>query len=132
MSQGNDIAPLVRLVVRRSLGLTLAAAAVLYLWGNASWARGMALGGLVSAANFALMAFLLPRAIGPSRRRAEGWSLLSLSVRLGLMAAALLLANLFPKHLALIPCALGLFTVQASILGGRLLGPPDFGVRSGE
>lgn len=107
-------------VTRKALILTLAASLLLVALGQGAWAKGLALGGLVSAANFALMAWLLPRSLGAGRRRAEGWSLVSLALRFLLMAGALGLSLSWPGELSAAACAAGLFMVQITLLLDRL------------
>ena len=119
MGEANPQA-IVPATLRKTLLLTLVLGLAALALGQGSWARGLAVGGLASAANFFLMAWLLPRAVGASRRRAEGWSLASLALRLGLMAAALGLALHWPGQMAPGACAAGLFMVQITLLLERL------------
>ncbi|MFH1057862.1 MAG: ATP synthase subunit I [Pseudomonadota bacterium] len=112
---------LVIAVSRKALLMTLAASLILVAVGRAPWAKGLALGGLVSVANFALMAWLLPRSLGAGRRKAEGWSLASLALRFLLMAGALGLSLSWPKELSAAACAAGLFMVQITLLLDRLV-----------
>jgi hypothetical protein len=67
------------------------------------------------------MAWLLPRVVEPGRGT-PGWSLISLVLRLGLMALALALALVFPARVSVFACAAGLFLVQFTLLSDRLLG----------
>jgi len=108
-------------LIKKALLITVGMALLFVALGNASWARGVILGGLASAANFYLMAMLLPRALGQSRRRAEGFSLFSLVARFGLMALALGLALTHPNKFAVGACAGGLFAVQVTIFLDRLV-----------
>ena len=119
-SQTTDV--LVKTVIRRSLLFTLGVACVLLLVANGPLAKGAALGGLLSALNFYLMAALLPRAINPNRRRAEAFSMFSLLARFALMGGALAACLKFPGFLAVESCAPALFTVQICLIADRLLG----------
>lgn len=109
-------------MIRGGLFLTLAAALILMALGHAALAKGAALGGLASAANFFLMARLMRRALTPSRKRAEAFSVLSLIIRFGVMAAALALCLLYPRKLSVFACMAGLFSVQICVIAERLFG----------
>jgi len=112
----------VRQVIIRALLLTVGGAIILTLTGQAAWARGLALGGLVSAVNFLVMAWLLPRALDPARRRGQAFTVGSVALRFGLMAGALAVALSMPHRVAPLATAAGLFMVQISLLSNRLLG----------
>ncbi len=90
--------------------------------GQASWAKGLALGGLASAVNFALMAVFLPKAVGRGRGRAEAFSFFSLIIRFAVMGAALALALYYRPAVAVGACAAGLFMVQFTLVAERWLG----------
>lgn len=129
---GHPLGGFLRPVLLRSLLFTLGGALLLVALGQGAWARGLALGGLASAANFLLMSWLLPRVLDPARGRSQGLSLLSLALRFGLLAGALGLALSAPQRVAVAPTALGLFMVQITLLtdrllGGRLVGTPSEG-----
>ncbi|MGD8562508.1 MAG: ATP synthase subunit I [Desulfarculaceae bacterium] len=113
---------LVKSTLRVSLAITLAISLALLGLGLTTWAKGLALGGIASALNFFLMARLLPRSIDPRRRRAEGFSLLSIALRFSVMGAALALALVFPRQIAVAACALGLFMVQFCLVFNQLIG----------
>lgn len=51
-------------IIKKTLWFTLAAALLLLLLGQTAHAKGLALGGLASAANFLFMALWLPRVLG--------------------------------------------------------------------
>ncbi|MEW5913925.1 MAG: ATP synthase subunit I [Thermodesulfobacteriota bacterium] len=126
-SAGGGLSSFLRRVLVRSLLFTLSGALLLLALGQGSWARGLVLGGLASALNFLIMAWLLPRTLKPGRG-ALGGSLVSLVLRLGLMALALALALMYPARVSVFACAAGLFLVQFTLLsdrllGGRLVGP---------
>ncbi len=106
----------------RALLFTLGGALILLVLGHPDWAKGLALGGLASAANFLIMSWLLPKALDPSRGKTQGFTLVSLALRFGVMAGALGLALADPARIAIAPCALGLFMVQITLLSDRLMG----------
>jgi len=113
----------VKATLRRALYYTVGASLLLLAAGEPAWAKGLALGGLASAANFLLMALLLPRVLRQEGRRgAEGMSFLSVVIRFGLMGLALYVAAVHPQSLSLGACAAGLFAVQATIISDRILG----------
>jgi ATP synthase I chain len=120
----------VKQVITRALLFTVGFSLVLALAGQAAWARGLALGGLASAANFWLMAWLLPRALDPARRRGQAFTLASVVLRFALMGGALAVALSLPQRAAPLAAAAGLFMVQITLLsdrllGGRLVGSPS-------
>ena len=119
-----------RQVITRALLFALGAALVLTLIGQASWARGVALGALASAANFLAMAWLMPRALDPAQRRGQAFTVLSVVLRFGLMAAALAVALSMPQRVAPLAAAAGLFTVQFTLLSDRLFGGRLLGIAS--
>ncbi|BEQ17097.1 ATP synthase subunit I [Desulfoferula mesophila] len=119
-----------RQVITRALLFALGAALILTLIGQASWARGVALGALASAGNFLAMAWLLPRALDPAQRRGQAFTVLSVALRFGLMAAALAVALSMPQRVAPLAAAAGLFTVQFTLLSDRLLGGRLLGITS--
>jgi hypothetical protein len=110
-----DIGRFINRVIKRGLFLTLAVAVLFLIMGRDTWAKGVVLGGLASAANFYLMAALLPRIFGP-RGRAERLSLFSWLIRFVVMGAALALAHYFPGMFSFLACAAGLFAVQAVLV----------------
>jgi hypothetical protein len=112
----------VRQVITRALLFALGGALVLTLAGQAAWARGLALGGLASAVNFLIMAWLLPRALDPARRRGQAFTVGSVALRFALMAGALAVALSMPQRVAPLAAAAGLFMVQFTLLSDRLLG----------
>ena len=112
----------VRQVITRALLFAVGGALILTVAGQASWARGLALGGLASAANFLVMAWLLPRALDPAQRRGQAFTVASVVVRFGLMAVALAVALSMPQRVAPLAAAAGLFTVQFTLLSDRFLG----------
>ena len=112
----------VRQVITRALLFALGGALILTLAGQSGWARGLALGGLASAANFLVMAWLLPRALDPAQRRGQAFTVASVVLRFGLMAVALALALSMPQRVAPLAAAAGLFTVQFTLMSDRLLG----------
>ena len=97
--------------------LTLAAVCggVLFLLGFASEAKGFVLGALFSALNFFLMATFLPMRLGHGQSRSTAISLLSICLRLSLLAIPLILAVKL-NQFSLVPTIVGLFMVQAVIL----------------
>ncbi len=118
----------VRQVITRALLFALGGALVLIFIGQAAWARGLALGALASTLNFLVMAWLLPRALDPAQRRTQAFTVASVALRFGLMAAALAVALSMPQRVAPLAAAAGLFMVQFTLmsdrlLGGRLVGP---------
>jgi ATP synthase I subunit len=122
----------IRQVIVRALLFTLGGALVLLVLGHPAWAKGLALGGLASAANFLLMSWLLPKALDPGRGKTQGLTLVSVALRFAVMALALGLALSNPQRIAIAPCALGLFMVQITLLsdrfmGGRLVGTSSEG-----
>jgi hypothetical protein len=120
-SQNEPVGTAKRLA-RRSLFLLLIAALLLVGLGWPAWAKGLVLGGLASAANLVVMAWLLPRAVGRSRGRAQAASLGSIGLRFGLMGAALAIALMNPAEISWIAAAAGLFTVQITIFLDRWRG----------
>ena len=110
-----DLERYVRRILKRGLFLTLIAAVILLLLGRDPWAKGLVLGGLASAANFYLMARLMPKLIGP-RGKAARMSLISWLIRFAVMGAALAIAHYFPRVFSFIACAAGLFAVQLSLV----------------
>lgn len=117
----------VRQVITRALLFAVGGALILTLVGQSGWARGLALGGLASAANFLVMSWMLPRALDPAQRRGQAFTVISVVVRFGLMAVALAVALSMPQRVTPLAAAAGLFTVQFTLLsdrflGGRLLG----------
>lgn len=126
-----DTADFAKSIIRQALLLTMAAVISLWIMGNLVWARGLALGSLASAANFALMAWLLPKILNPSRGRAQMLSLGGLSLRFAVMAAALGLALAKPDFMAPLATAVGLFSVQLTIGARRLLAPLSGYIRGG-
>ncbi|MCB2228853.1 MAG: ATP synthase subunit I [Desulfarculaceae bacterium] len=120
----------IKQVITRALLFAVGAALVLVLVGQAPWARGVALGAVASVANFLVMAWLLPRALDPARRRGQAFTVVSVALRFGLMAAALAVALSMPARVAPLAVAAGLFMVQFTLLsdrflGGRLVGSPS-------
>lgn len=109
-------------VLKRALIYALGAAILLALIGQGAWAHGVALGALASALNFLLMAWLLPRAVVANRRRAEVASFLSIALRFAFMGGALALALTKSSFFSPALTAVGLFTVQITILVDRLIG----------
>jgi|GEM_PF-1258876 len=120
-SQASSPRRLVEGVAKRALILTLAVCLILVVMGRLAWAKGLALGGLVSVVNFTLMAWLLPKALGAGRRRSEGWAFGSLALRFSLMALALGWCLYKPQSLSVAACAAGLFVVQLTLLTNRFL-----------
>lgn len=112
----------VRQVITRALLFALGGALILTLAGQAAWARGLALGGLASVVNFLVMAWLLPRALDPAQRRGQAFTVASVALRFGLMAAALAVALAMPQRVTALATAAGLFTVQFTLMSDRLLG----------
>ncbi|MCF8034268.1 MAG: ATP synthase subunit I [Desulfarculaceae bacterium] len=120
----------VKQVITRALLFAVAAALILTLTGQSDWARGVALGAIASVANFLVMAWLLPRALDPARRRGQAFTVVSVVLRFALMAAALAVALSMPARVAPLAVAAGLFMVQFTLLsdrfmGGRLVGSPS-------
>ena len=109
-------------VLKRSLFAVVGAALLLFALGEGPWAKGLALGGLASAANFYLMAMMLPRALSEGRARAQGMSLFSILIRFAVMGGALGLAIYRQDTVSVGWCAAGLFAVQLTIIGERILG----------
>ncbi len=105
--------------IRRGLLLCVAVAVVFYALGQVSWAKGLALGGLGSGANFWLMALLLPKVVDP-KDRASWMGMASWVVRYGVMALALGVCVAFPGQFSFLACAAGLFSVQGGLLLERL------------
>ena len=99
-------------IVKKTLWLTLAGALLLLALGQTAHAKGLALGGLASAANFVFMALWLPKVLGRKRGLSEALSLLSIVLRFGLMGSALALCLYFPSQFSAAACAVGLFAVQ--------------------
>ena len=108
-------------VLKRSLFAVVGAALLLFALGQGPWAKGLALGGLASAANFYLMALMLPRALSEGRGRAQGMSLFSIVIRFALMGGALGLAIFRQESVSVGFCALGLFAVLLTIIAERVL-----------
>jgi hypothetical protein len=109
-------------LARRSLFLLLIAALLLVGLGQPAWAKGLVLGGLASAANLAVMAWLLPRAVGRSRGRSQAMSLGSIGIRFALMGGALAIALSRPSEISWPAAAAGLFAVQITIFLDRWWG----------
>jgi uncharacterized membrane protein len=57
----------VKALIKRTLFVVLGAALLLVALGYPAWAKGLAIGGVASAANLFLMALMLPRALGRKR-----------------------------------------------------------------
>lgn len=115
---------LIKQILRRAIFFGVGLGLLLAVVGYTGLAKGLALGTLASAGNFLLMAWLLPRAVQTGRGKAEAVSFMSLALRFALMGGALFLAfYLFGKP-GIGGAALGLFSVQASILAGRWTGRP--------
>lgn len=115
---GESTARYVRAVLGRALLVTLVAALAFYVAGGQLWARGLALGGLASAANFVALAWFTPRALLGGR----GWGVGSLALRFGLMAAALAVALTHPDRFSPWATAAGLFVVQVTLLLEHVIG----------
>lgn len=103
----------------RALAAAVAIGAVLILAGFPPAGKGLIAGALASVVNFLLIAALLPRRIGKSRRAASLHAFWGLALRLCLMAAPLALA-LQTGRLHPAAVAAGLFAVQLAILGEHL------------
>ena len=84
--------------------------------------KGLVLGTLFSVINFVLMGETLPMKLGKTRRYASLVAMVSLVVRLGLMAVPLVVAFRYEQFnlFGVIP---GLLMVQAVILLDHLMGP---------
>ncbi|MCB2188167.1 MAG: ATP synthase subunit I [Deltaproteobacteria bacterium] len=123
MSQAsqNETGELAKSLTKKTLVLTVAVAAALYLVGQAAWARGVGLGGLASVINILVMAKLLHRVFTPGADRNMGWQLASQGIRFGVMAAALGVALVFPARFTPLATAAGLFAVQITIYLDRFL-----------
>jgi tetrahydromethanopterin S-methyltransferase subunit C len=104
-----------------SLALTLVPAGVLFLAGFGACARGVALGEAASLANLVLMAHDIRRQAGSLRRRRETASIGNQSLRMGIIAAALVYAAL--KEGISLPATIpALFSVQVVLVLGGLTG----------
>ena len=102
-------------IIKKTLWFTLGGALLLLILGQSAHAKGLAMGGLASAANFFLMALWLPRALGRRRAVSEALSLLSVIPRFGIMGGALGLCLYFRSQFSVAACAVGLFAVQFSL-----------------
>lgn len=110
----------VRSLIKRTLFLVLGAALLLLLAGQAPWAKGLAIGGVASAANLFLMALMLPRVLGRKRGAAEGMSFLSIVIRFAVMGGALALALTSGGKVSVAATAVALFSVQIVMIAERV------------
>lgn len=110
----------VRSLIKRTLFLVLGAALLLLLAGQPAWAKGLAIGGVASAANLFLMALMLPRVLGRKRGAAEGMSFLSITIRFAVMGGALALALSSQGKVSVAATAVALFSVQIVMIAERV------------
>jgi hypothetical protein len=110
----------VRSLIKRTLVLVLGAALLLLFLGQPNWAKGLAIGGVASAANLFLMALMLPRVLGRKRGAAEGMSFLSIMIRFAVMGGALALALSSQGKVSVAATAVALFSVQLVMIAERV------------
>lgn len=110
----------VRSLIKRTLFMVLGAALLLLVLGQPAWAKGLAIGGVASAANLFLMALMLPRVLGRKRGAAEGMSFLSIVIRFAVMGAALALAITSQGKVSVAATAVALFSVQIVMIAERV------------
>ena len=110
----------VKTLIKRTLFVVLGAALLLLAVGQPAWAKGLAIGGVASAANIFLMALMLPRALGRRRGAAEGMSFLSIVVRFAVMGGALALALTSRGEVSVAATAVALFSVQLVMIAERV------------
>ena len=113
--QGLEYRRFVKERIRLALLLTLAAALILILSGYKPAARGAALGGLFSVANFIIMSRTLAGRMARTGWSGRSFGFLWILARLGLMALPLILA-FRTDYLDIAATAAGLFAVQAALL----------------
>jgi hypothetical protein len=111
----------VKALIKRTLFVVLGAALLLVALGYPAWAKGLAIGGVASAANLFLMALMLPRALGRKRGAAEGMSFLSIAIRFSVMGGALALALTSQGKVSVAATAVALFSVQMFMIAERVL-----------
>ncbi|KMY68893.1 hypothetical protein AAU61_04770 [Desulfocarbo indianensis] len=109
----------VRTLIKHTLFWVLGVSLLLLVLGQSAWAKGLALGGVASAANLFLMAMMLPRVLGRRRGAAEGMSFLSITVRFALMGGALALAIKSGDKVSVAATAVALFSVQLVMIAER-------------
>lgn len=85
------------------------------LFGYPSAAKGFVLGSLFSMLNFLLMARHSLKGLGDTQGRATGKRLLSLGVRMGILAVPIYIAFRVPE-IDLLFTTLGVFNLQVSII----------------
>jgi hypothetical protein len=117
-----DSAPdiFVKSLIKRTLFVVLGTALLLMVLGYTAWAKGLAIGGVASAANLFLMALMLPRALGRKRGAAEGMSFLSIVIRFAVMGGALALALTSNGKVSVAAAAVALFSVQLVMIAERV------------
>jgi hypothetical protein len=120
--------PGIKSIPKYHVTLTLVSALVLGLIllaaGRPAAGKGLMLGSLFSAINFALMGVSLSAKLNDGPRRRFGWILVSIQGRFLLLAVPLVMAVKFPQF-DLPATVVGVFMVQLCILAehiGRLIG----------
>jgi len=111
----------VRRVFWGSVALVLIPAGILLFAGLGTYARGVALGGAASLINLILMAHGIRWRTDTSRRHWTAASFGSYSIRMGVIAAALVYAAV-NGDISLVATIPALFCVQAVLLFGGLTG----------
>lgn len=99
-----------------AMAMAVTGALVLIMIGYKAAGKGLVLGALFSAVNFAVMGEMLPSRIGREKRQAFFFSLVSILFRYGLMAVPLIISIKSDQfHVA--ATIAGLFMVQVAIVG---------------
>jgi hypothetical protein len=123
MEAGTMVLDIQKKYTSRALMLAIGAGLLFFVVGHKAICRGLVLGGVFSAINFALMGQMLRHRLSDNRKSATRRSLVSLLLRYALLALPLVLAAQsdrfnFPAT------AVGLFMVQLVIIiehGSRLI-----------
>lgn len=110
----------VKALIKRTLFVVLGASLLLVVLGYPAWAKGLAIGGVASAANLFIMALMLPRVLGRKRGAAEGMSFLSIVIRFAVMGGALALALSSQGKVSVAATAVALFSVQLVMIAERV------------
>ena len=109
-----DLHQFQRRLARKAFGASVLVAVVLFALGYTPIAKGLVLGSLFSVLNFVVMAHVLPFQLGLRRRKATGFAILSIMLRLGLLALPLFIA-IKSASFQWAAVAVGLFVVPLTI-----------------
>ncbi len=110
-----DLQQFQRRLARKAFGASVIVAVVIFALGYTPIAKGLVLGALFSVLNFVVMASILPFQLGLKRRKATGFAILSIMLRLGLLALPLIIA-MKSDSFQWTAVAVGLFVVPVTIL----------------